>query len=207
MSIGTALSNKTILIVLLAFISTAIFSQEMNTIFSKGNSGSASTGAYGGPLVQATQLANNWGLSIGGKGGVIINQRFAFGGIGIGAGSDYSFVGDNFIDDANASLNVSYGAGGIFAEYISDLTNSIHFSVPINFMAGGVSIKDNDIDIESSGVFIIEPGVNLEFNLTESLIPGITFSYKQFMGSSLDNLNDKDLSGMSIGIVFKFGNF
>ncbi|MEO9485195.1 MAG: hypothetical protein ABJG47_17180 [Ekhidna sp.] len=203
----TVKEHKTILSIILVFISTAIFSQEMNAIFSKDSSNRISTGAYGGPFVSATQLNGNWGISIGGKGGIIINRKFALGGIGMGTASDYGFVGDNFSGNSNASLDVSYGAGGIFLEYISHITNTIHYSLPINLMAGGISIKDNDLDVESSSAFIIEPGVNIEFNLTRSFIPGINFSYRQFFGSSLNNLDDTDLSGFNIGMVFKFGSF
>ncbi|MEO9870660.1 hypothetical protein [Ekhidna sp.] len=154
----------------------------MNTIFSnsKENSNGTSTGAYGGPFVHAAQLNGNWGISIGGKGGVIINRKFAFGGIGMGTASDYNFIGDNLSGNTNATLDVSYGAGGIFAEYISNLSNSIHFSVPINLMAGGVSINDNEVEAESSRAFIIEPGVNLEFNLTKAFITGLNFLIGNF---------------------------
>lgn len=200
-------SYKKILSIMLVFISTSIFAQEMNTIFSKGNSNENSMGAYGGPFINATQLNNNWGISIGGKGGVIINRKLAIGGIGMGTASEYNFVGDNFDGNTDASLDVSYGLGGIFVEYIFNITNSIHFSVPLNLMAGRVSIKESEVDTESSSAFTVEPGVSLEFNFTKAFIPGISLSYRQFLGSSLNHLNDKELSGLNIGIVFKFGSF
>ncbi|MEO9966665.1 MAG: hypothetical protein ABJF11_12785 [Reichenbachiella sp.] len=198
---------KTIFTLILVFVSTSVFSQEMNTIISKEDSSWTSISAYGGPFIGATQLNKNWGVSIGGKGGFILNRKFAFGGIGMGTASDYSFVGNNLTGNTDASLEVSYGAGGVFVEYISQITKAVHFSVPLNLMVGGVSIKDSDMDVESSRAFILEPGVNLEFNLTKSFIPCINFSYRRFFGSSLDNLGDQDLSGFNLGLVFKFGYF
>jgi len=87
--------------------------------------------------------------------------------------SSKDFIGDNLKDNENASLSLSYGAGGIFVEYIFKLESPIHFSIPVNFMAGGISIEDatsDDSEIESSGIFIIEPGINLEFNVSKSFI-------------------------------------
>ena len=77
-------------------------------------------------------------------------------------------------------------------------------------MGGGVSVEDatsDDSEIESSGIFVIEPGINLEFNVSKYFIPGISLSYRQVFGSSLVNLSDQDISGVSIGLMFKFGNF
>ena len=100
--------------------------------------------------------------------------------------------------------------GGIFVEYLYQLESPIHFSIPLNLMGGGVSVEDansNDSEIESSGIFVIEPGINLEFNISKTFIPAINLSYRQAIGSALENLSDQDLSGISFGITLKFGSF
>jgi len=196
------------IIALMAF-STFGFSQEIKTLTS--NEGPETTfGGYGGPLIQVPNINNDWGLIIGGKGGAIVNRKFAIGGIGKALVTSNDFIGDDLNGNENASLSLSYGVGGIFAEYLYKLENPIHFSIPLNLMGGGVSVEDansDDSEIESSGIFVIEPGINLEFNISQAFIPAINLSYRQAIGSSLENLSDQDLSGISFGIVLKFGSF
>ena len=198
-------------ILTIAFMAFTVFgfSQEIKTIFQNDSLKTTSYGGYGGPLIQVSQINNGWGMIMGGKGGVVINRKFAFGGIGGGLISNNNFVGDNLKGEKNASLNLSYGAGGLFFEYIFKLENPVHISIPINFMAGGISVNErlSDTEIESCALFILEPGINLEFNISQNFISGINVSYRQAFGSSLININDEDISGVCIGFVFKFGSF
>lgn len=199
-----------ILIIALMAFSAFSFSQEVKTLSSNDGTKNTSYGAYGGPLIQVPNINNDWGILIGGKGGVVINRKFAFGGIGKALVSSNDFRGDDLNGDENASLSLSYGVGGIFVEYLYDLESPIHFSIPVNFMGGGVSVEDatsEDLEMESSGIFVIEPGINFEFNVSKTFIPAINLSYRQVLGSSLVNLSDQDLSGISFGLVLKFGSF
>ncbi len=199
-----------ILIMAMMALSTIIFSQEIRTLSSNDGVKNESKNGYGGPLIEAPYINDDWGIMIGGKGGFIINQKFAFGGIGKGLVSTNNFLGDNLNGSENASLSLGYGAGGIFAEYIFSLESPIHFSIPVNFMAGGISIEDasaENTEIESSGIFIVEPGINLEFNVSKTFIPALNISYRQVFGSSLVNLSNADISGVSIGLILKFGSF
>lgn len=165
------------------------------------------TGGFGGPFIRTTQVMNDWGIVIGGKGGGIINHQFGFGGVGMALVNGYDFVGDNLNGNNNASLNLGLGAGGVFIQYINRRDNLIQYSVPLHIMAGGVSVKENDEDVESSGVFILEPGINIEFNISDQFIPGIDVSYQQVFGCSLENVDNQDISGINIGLVLKFGKF
>lgn len=99
------------------------------------------------------------------------------------------------------------GAGGLFIQYINRGDKAIQYSVPLHIMAGGVSVKENDEEVESTGIFILEPGITLEFNVSDNFIPGIAVSYQQVFGSSLDNVDNQDISGINIGLVLKFGKF
>ena len=201
-------------ILTLAFLALSVFgfSQEIKTVF---KSDTNTYGGYGGPLIKMSHINNDWGLIIGGKGGVVINRKLAFGGIGEALITNNDFFGDNLNGDEHSPLNLTYAAGGVFLEYIFNLESPVHISIPINLMAGGIAITDNtcisdnkcDTEVESSGSFIIEPGVNLEFNLSKHFISAINISYRQVFGSSLVNLKNEDLSGVSMGIILKFGDF
>jgi len=163
------------------------------------------TSGYGGPLIQATNINNDWGLIIGGKGGGVFNERFVFGGVGQGLVSSM----DISTADTSPSLSFEYGAGGVYFEYLFKSESFVGVSIPLNIMAGGVSVNDSETDeeVESTGIFIIEPGVNFEFKASDYFNPTLSISYRQTMGSSLERLSNQDLSGISIGLIFKFGNY
>ena len=203
------MKTKILIFALMAF-STFGFAQEIKTLSSNDGVNNTSKSGYGGPLIEVPYINSDWGIVIGGKGGFIINRQFAFGGIGKALVSNNNFLGDNLNGNENASLDLRFGAGGFFVEYIFKLESPIHFSIPVNFMAGGITIEDatfEGAEIESSGIFIIEPGINLEFNVSNAFIPAISISYRQVFGSSLVNLSNEDISGVNIGLIFKFGKF
>lgn len=76
-------------------------------------------------------------------------------------------------------------------------------------MGGGVTVLDNDSseEIEQSGMLVLQPGLNVEFNVTTYFVPAIYISYRQVIGSSLENFDNSDPSGLSLGLVLKFGGF
>ncbi len=208
------MKKLSILLIVMA-ISLLGYSQEINTLFGSKDS-TVTFGGYGGPFVRASQINGMWGVATGGKGGFSVNQKFTFGGIGYGFSSDNTFKGNNFQGNENADLYLKMGAGGIFFEYTVGMRRAVHVSFPLNIMAGGVLISDKKLDdfdddadngIESSGVFLIEPGINFEFNFTKYFVPTLNLGYRHVMGSSLRNLSDSDLSGFHVGLEFKFGKF
>jgi len=104
---------------------------------------------------------------------------------------------------------LEYASSGVFMEYFFNLNRPVHFSIPLSIMGGGVTIKEESTnnEIEQSGMFVIQPGVNLEFNVTKNFIPAVYITYRQVLGSSLENLDKNDLSGISLGLILKFGAF
>jgi len=207
--------KKIAIIIFATIVYLSAYSQEMNTLFSS-NDKETTFGGYGAPIIRASQVNGTFGTAIGGKGGFTINRSITFGGIGMGYVSDYAFIGDNFAGNQNADLHLGMGAGGIFLEYTIAMEKTVHISIPINIMAGGVIISDEKIhqtnqnvddDIESSAVFLLEPGINIEFNVTKYFIPTLNIGYRIAMGSSLKSLSNQDLSGFHIGLEFKFGKF
>ena len=195
------------LIILVLALSTIGFSQEIRTLTSSDTL--KTFGGYGGPLIETTQINNDWGVLFGGKGGFIVNRKFAFGGIGMALLNNPDFTGSSQSESTDVPLQLSYATGGVFFEYIFNLESPVHISIPLNIMGGGVTINEENTnnEIESSGMFVIQPGINLEFNVTKHFIPAFYVTYRQVLGTSLENLNNKDLSGLSIGLLLKFGAF
>ena len=166
-------------------------------------------GGYGGPLINLANINDGYGLLIGGKGGAVFNDRFGFGGIGMALVASNEFTGDDLLENMNASLDLEYGAGGVYVEYLLKSKGAIQFSFPLNVMAGGVRVKsvDSDAEVESTGFFMLEPGINMEVKFTETFTPTLNISYRQAFGVSLVNLDNQDISGLNLGIIFKFGSY
>lgn len=203
------MKTKIFFLITIMSITICSYSQEMRTLFSDNKSKTDTYGGYGGPLISTTQMNGSWGLMFGGKGGLVINQKIAIGGIGMALVSNNTFVGGKLNENTKEAMDLTYGAGGIFVEYIFKLGSPVHFSIPLNLMAGGVSINDVNtaMEIESSYAFVLEPGINIEFNVAKQFIPAINISYRQAFGISMVNVSNKDLSGLNIGLIFKFGYF
>jgi hypothetical protein len=199
--------KKTSLIISLIILMANGYAQEIETLMTKDRQSTTSYIGYGGPLLGTTQINKELGLTIGGRGGVVVNKKYAFGGIGFGMVNSPEFTGNNLSDNTNVQLQMSYGAGGVFIEYIFNIENLIHFSIPLNIMAGRINIYDKkaETEIESSAFFIIEPGINIDLNVSKHYTQSLYMSYRQALGSSLINLDDKNISGLNIGLIFKFG--
>jgi len=189
--------------------------KEMETLFNRR----MSFGGYGGPELKFTTVNEKYGLMVGGHGGFILNHNFVvgFGGYGLTTNSRFS-------DD---TLNIATGYGGMRLEYICCSHKIIHFSIPVLIGAGGVGIMeeraatddlnvniDYDDDegtdwntVESSAYFVVEPGVNVEFNIVKHFRMTMGASYRYVGGTDLSYLSDTDLSDVSFNLGFKFGVF
>lgn len=149
---------------------------EMKTLFKKDTSSRThSYGGYGAPFVGVTQLNGGFATIIGGKGGVIRNHHFVFGGIGTAVIGSKISVQDTIktkggsIDSLYISKTLNLGYGGIFVEYIFKYSSPIHVSIPLNIQVGGVLGGGSHSNIKSSTIFVLEPGINFEFNFISFL--------------------------------------
>lgn len=195
--------------IFIAFLTTTILttspilgqeeSNEIQTLF-----GDTDREFFGAFSFGAANLDNQWGIQVGGKGGVLINDKIALGGVG-NAYFNYTYKGAK--DLSASDYRLIMGAGGIFVEYLVRRENAVHLSFPLNFLIGSARIKGrNDREtLERSIFFAFEPGISLEFNATPYFIPSINLSYRIVTGSSMTFLSDKELSGVNLGLVFKFG--
>ena len=151
-------------------------------------------------------MNNATGLGIGGKDGALITNYLVFGGLGFGMVNPLEFAGNNLSDEISVPLEMTFGAGGVFFEYIINPGDRIEFSVPLNFMAGSVHVYEisTETKIESSAMFILEPGINIDLKISEFYSQSLFISYRQAIGSSLVNLGDAGISGLNVGMLFKF---
>lgn len=209
-------------IVILLFILTASLlcaqdaePQEIKTIFSKG----AKIRGFGAFDMKFSPVNDYNSLLIGGHGGIILNNNFMFGGGGYGMSTTNKFDG---IDPAQ-ELYLYGGYGGIIIGYSLSPREIIHVNFLTLIGGGGFEVSDTkdlreirdqnqlilDHRIEHSSAFVVEPGVEVEINVTKFFRLGMGGSYRIVQGVTLDrnNITDSDLTSWSGQVSFKFGKF
>ena len=192
--------------------------REMATLF--GGNKEIRYGGYGAFEVKFTPAIGDGigGLLLGGRGGVIIDETFSFGGGG------YGFVPVKKIDcpipghEDEKNNFWTGGYGGLFVEYINSSNSLLHFTANMLIGAGAVTyLSHNNIDRNNrehptSVSFVIEPGAGVELNVFRTFRMYLGASYRYAPNFELQH-NGKDIvpntafNGISINLAFKFGSF
>ncbi len=180
---------------------------EYKSLFSLKN-----TRGYAGIHAGALALdGQNIIAKTGGSAAVIFNQKLAVG-----------FTGTGFIGFQNTTLNnedysMTGGYGGILIEPIIGSKKAIHLSFPVSFGIGeNQYFKDslgyrewewNYRDEFVQDFVYIEPGVNIEMNLTKFMRFGVTGSYMLTDVLNTTQVANTQLDGLSISANIKLGWF
>ncbi len=231
--------KKYLLIVVALAISFYSFSQENADVFDENTDeiktlfgDKAVHGGYGGFSVRYTEINNQEGLVIGGRGAWIMNHAFSIGAAGYGFFNEASPAPINLGMDEDYRIGGGYG--GLLIEPIIAGKFPVHISLPVLIGAGGlVYTKDyrdtwNSMNNEewepyhedADAFFIIEPGVELEFNLLKFV--RVSFGAYHRFTSEIILESDMEVSDPSIstelaprdvlnnftfGFALKFGKF
>ncbi len=165
--------------------------------------------SYGGLVFNISSVHKGYGFMLGGKGGILVNKRFGFGGLGLGMLNKVEVVAQDPTNNIDVPLDMSMGYGGVFFEYFISSNGPIQISIPFNAMVGGLSIEEQETkhSLELHSIFILEPGLRLRLKITDYFQPSIGISYKRFVGADSDYLSNNDLSGLSFSIHLDFGSF
>jgi hypothetical protein len=176
------------------------------------------SGGYGGLELKVTKVNSEVGLMVGGRGGWIINNTFAIGlgGNGLVTNHLVKNVKDVYGKDTSAYLRIGYG--GLILSYINSSNEVAHFTINMLLGAGGASYTSswnnlmnnrNNFDMfdENSAFFVFEPGLGIELNVTKFFRIELGASYRMISGLSLSKTVDKDVSGLTGNLAFKFGSF
>lgn len=201
----------------LAFVSLNAFAQnddyrqgEVRTIF-PNNKG---IGAYGALSIGYTQMGTNDALIAGARGAISFNRSVAIGLGGYGFMDNLqSHSGTNFRDE----MSLAGGYGGIFVEPILGSQHAVHLSFPVLFGLGGVALvhtndrldfHNNDyVEYDNDLFFVIEPGVELEFNLTRNIRAAAFITYRITSDVELYQTEEDVLQTVNLGMTLKFGKF
>ncbi len=182
-------------------ISLTAMAQEQTLI-----TGEVQHGGFGGPVMKITTFRDDVGILVGGRGGWIINHVLALGGGGYGL--------TNNIEAPIRGYYLNVGYGGPIVEFIIASNRLVHASVNLLVGAGGVNYReeywefDNDgYFIQDDAFFVMEPGVDMELNVTDFFRVNVGISYRYINGVESKGLEDSDMSGVAATLMLKFGKF
>lgn len=186
---------------------------EVKSLLSKEND---ITG-FGGLDVKLGDFNGERTVFTGAYGGIIINRHYFIGIAGYGIVTENTFVGDVPGFDEQKELNIYGGYGGLMLGGIIAPKSIVHINVPVILGVGSIYISDEDffnnsIDtdftIEETAFFVIEPGINIEANITPVFRISLGATYRFLRGSNLSQpINDDNITGVTGLLSFRFGRF
>jgi len=92
--------------------------------------------------------------------------------------------------------------GGLVLEYLLGSENVVYLSADLTLAYGEV-----ESTFRSSDFYVAEPGLNLNINITETLMLGIGASYRDISSLSMAGVEDSDLSDVCYNVSLRFTQF
>lgn len=154
------------------------------------------SGGFGAPVIKFSKMGGDFALFVGGRGGWIINHTFVLGAGGYGLANDIDL-------GTTQTRAIELGYGGLEFEYINSSDNLIHFTFYL--LVGGGGLSGPAVDEEA--VFVFEPAVNGELNVTSYFRFNVGVGYRWVTGVDTSALGSADLSALCADLTFKFGAF
>ncbi len=178
-----------------AFADNTVISDEFTSI-----------GFWGGPKIGLTMIDGQFGMLVGSEWLVTVNRNLALGGTG------WNLVTNVDTRDAiedYSHLKLYYG--GFVIRYIAGTENATHMTAGLMLGGGSFSFRNeifgsDDQDYKrSDALYIVEPNVSLELNITRFFRVNLLGSYRLALDVDFEPYEMKDISGPTMGMFFKFG--
>lgn len=175
-------------------------------------SGDVEFGGYGGPFIQFTRVNGEFGLLVGGGGGLIIDHTVSLGGAGYGLTND---VSEESAPAGRPYINLAYGGG--FIQYIHRSDDLMHLTGALLIGGGGVGYRaayggyvegrTYSADEMNDAFFILEPSVDGVLNVAKNVRISVGVGYRYVSGIEVPGLSNSDIAGPSARLMFSFGSF
>jgi len=152
--------------------------------------------------------------------GMVINRSFHLGLIGKSFSWHETYL--KFNDVLSEPVYLNGGYGGLYLDANTNAGKILHISFPVIIAGGCASYmsvnkyaeldEDGQIDyssqeLASSPFFVVEPGINLEMNITGFMKAYTGLSYRWINGLDLENTSSRAFSGMNFNVGLRFGKF
>jgi hypothetical protein len=185
---------------LFSLVSMAQNTGEYQTIFR--NSNMQITG-QGGFDMQFSSLGGYYAYGAGGSGGAVLNKTLLIGGFGQEYTIDRTFAIHN-VDYKN--LEVGYG--GLLFGYIHQGNRPMHVDAFLQVGWGALHAMDSDLPKISDNFMVLNPSVEVEFNLTCFFRIAVGGHYMFTTGiNQYESIHNSDFSGSGGKLAFRFGWF
>lgn len=180
----------------------------------KAPKGEKSFSIYTAPTVGMGAVGDATGINIGGRIVYMIKPK-----IGLGL-AGFAYQSAKAQDDVLAGeYRNAGGYGGLFVEYILNPENAIRVSFPL-MVGGGAATYTQRSEFEPKviedlqTILVLEPGVEVEFNLVSFAKLAIGLNYRLTSNAQLNYISSGDvilakdgLNGLNAGFTLKLGKF
>lgn len=180
-------------------------------------------GGWGAPTAAYTRIMDQDALLVGARGGWIIDHRLTIGlaGYGLSTPVENKAYDGYLLDEGtlpHRSSRFQTGYGGLLIEPVIGYKSPVHISLPILIGAGGcgyrtyTALPEEDLDPETwhddvDAFFVIEPGVDLEFNLVKMVKLGLGVSYRYTSDITLPETSKDAMRSFNANMSIKIGVF
>jgi hypothetical protein len=200
-----------LVVIVVLFVLAAEATPQEDVLFK----GDVQRGGFGGPVLKYTSIKDQGALMVGGRGGWIINHRLVLGGGGYGVFTEVDAPHGVMPELEPIDLDIEFGYGGFEIEYIFHPNRLTHFSLYTLIGGGGSNFvrdvgpvtESNEQIGESDVMFVLEPAVNGELNVTKWFRLNAGLSYRFVTGVDQPGLDDGDFRGAAGTLGLKFGTF
>ena len=173
--------------------------------------GNVSHGGYGGLIFGITSVNGQPAFMRGRRGAWILNFSDEHA-LNLGLGSyrtrnDFNPVEWTIDEVSEPDMRTNYS--GFEIEYVNRSYQLVHFSVGSLIGSGNVRYDDRDIDVGRTrdSYFVLQPGVDLNINITNWFRISAGLSYRYASSVNLAGTSNEDLSGVSGILGLRFGGF
>jgi len=193
----------------------------MRTLF--GSEHDLHHGGWGAPTAAYTRIMDQDALLVGMRGGWIIDHRLTLGlaGYGLTTPVENTAYDDHLVEEGiepRRRSRFQTGYGGLLIEPVIAYKSPVHISLPILIGAGGcgyqtfTGVPGEDFDPytwhdDFEAFFVIEPGVDLEFNLVKLVKLGLGASYRYTSDVTLPETSEDVMRGLNASVSIKVGVF
>lgn len=169
------------------------------------------SGAFGGPALKVTRINDLFGLIVGGRAGWVYNHTYAIG------GGFYGLLRDVETETSGPEREFEFAYSGLELEYIIAPSRNVHLSAQTLIGFGGLTDRNQRFyggyyydeygrfGGPDDSFFIIEPGLNIVWNMKTYLQIYFGGSYRYIRGVEVEGLHNSDLNGYSVVVTFRFG--
>lgn len=207
------LKKKNLIIKLVLFLFfftlvTSLWAEE--TAEETGTEKPKNSRGFGGPVIKITRINDVFGLMIGGRGGWVYKHTYAIG------GGFYGLLRDIEVEVPDApERDFEFAYSGLELEYMLAPSRDVHLSAQTLIGFGGLTDRYQRVYIyydeygrlggPDDSFFIVEPGLNIVWNMKTYLQIHFGASYRYIRGVGIQGLRNADLNGLSVAVTFRFG--